>query len=229
MIMRTVSAAVLALMATNLAAVAPVAAQTRSASNPYLDNLTSENAVFVAVDYLTGFQPAIRTMERDHYQSNLTGLAKTISLFRLPTVVLGDEEPPRGKFMPQVREYFGGGTFVPRHTPSAWREPAFVDAIRKSGRRKIILAGISIDNCTLLTGLDAMRAGYQVYVVTDVSGAESDLIERSAMQRLVQAGAVPVTWVSLGSELLVAKGGWETPEGKRLADIYSKHTLYFQQ
>ena len=215
-----------------VSAAAPVSAATAHssrASDPYLENLTADNAVFVAVDFLTGFQPAIRTMDRDLYQNNLTGLAKTVRIFNLPTIILGDEGPPRGKFMPQMTEYLGNGTRVARHTPSAWREKAFVDAIAKTGRRKLVFAGISIDNFTMLTAIDAMRAGYQTYVITDVSGAESDLIERTAIERLVQAGATPVSWVSFGSELLVSKGGWPTPEGKQLSEVYTKHTLYFQQ
>ena len=74
-----------------------------------------------------------------------------------------------------------------------------------------------------------MRDNYQVYVVADVSGAESQLIEEMALQRLIQAGAVPTTWVSLGSELLVSTGGWTSAPGKKLAKIYTDYTLYFQQ
>ncbi len=219
-----------ALTLASSAAVMPAAAQSESQrTNPYLENLTADNTVFIAVDFLTGFQPAIRTMDRDLYQNNLTGLAKTVRIFNLPTIVLGDEGPPRGTFMPQIAQYFGSGTRVARGTPSAWREKAFVDAIARTGRRKLVFAGISIDNCTMLTAIDAMRAGYRVYVVSDVSGAESELIQSTAMQRLVQAGATPLTWVSFGSELLVSKGGWATPEGKALSDVYTRHTLYFQQ
>ena len=217
----------------------PVVAQERTASDEvemtatvrpdYTERLTPDNAVFVAVDYLTGFQPAIRTMDRYEYQNNLTGLSKTIETFGLPTIVLGDEGGPRGAFMPQMAEYFADAPKVARSTPSAWEEEAFRDAIAATGRRKIVFAGISTDNCTLLTGLGAMRDGYEVYVVVDVSGAESELIEDVAVTRLVQAGAVPVTWVSLGSELLVDAGGWETEQGQALARIYTDHTLYFQQ
>ena len=222
--------AIAALAALACTSPSSVQAQARpSAASAYLENLTPDNSVFVAVDYLTGFQPAIRTMDRNLYQNNLSGLAETVQIFNLPTIVLGDEGPPRGKFMPQMGQFFSHATYVARHSPSAWREPAFVSAVAATGRHKLVFAGISIDNCTMLTALDAMRAGYQVYFVTDVSGAESDLIERSALTRLVQAGAIPVTWVSFGSELLVAKGGWPAAEGKRLGEIYAKHTLYFQQ
>ena len=199
------------------------------AANPYLENVTADNAVFVAVDYLTGFQPAIRTMDRDLYQNNLTGLARMIAAFDMPVIVLGDEGPPRGSFMPQMEEYFGEAAFVGRSTPSAWREADFREAVEATGRRKLVLAGISTDNCTLLTALDAMRDGYEVYVVADVSGAESQLIEDVALTRLVQAGAVPITWVSLGSELLIAEGGWESEVGGELSQIYRDHTLWFQQ
>jgi hypothetical protein len=114
---------------------------------------------------------------------------------------------------------------IGRTAPSAWREPKFVQAIQATGRRKIIFAGISIDNCVLLTALDAMRDGYEVHVVADVSGAESSFIERVALDRLIQAGAVPHTWVSLGSELL---SDWRSPEGAALGQVYARHSNYFR-
>lgn len=197
-------------------------------ANPYLEYLTADNAVFVAVDYLTGFQSGLRTMDKTLYQNNLTALARTVRTFDLPTIVLGDERDPLGVFMPQIEKYFTDAPRITRTTPSAWREPAFVETIEATGRQKLIFAGISIDNCTLLTAIGAMQAGYQVYVVADVSGAESKLIEDVALHRLIQAGAVPVTWVSLGSELLISAGGWLSEEGEALGQIYTDHTLYFQ-
>ena len=208
----------------------PASAQQQGTATPdlFLDNVTADNAVFVAVDYLTGFEPAIRSMDLSAYHNNLTGLSRMVNVFDLPVIVLGDEGKGRGRFMRQMDEHFADAPRVARDTPSAWREPAFVRAVEATGRRKLVFAGISIDNCTLLTALDAMRDGYEVYVVADVSGAESALIEDVALMRLVRAGAVPVTWVSLGSELLVSKGGWGTPEGAALAQVYSQHSNYLR-
>jgi hypothetical protein len=202
--------------------------QPQGLANPlerYWRRVTPDNATLVLVDYLTGFESALKTMGRPEYRNNLTALCEVATIFKLPVIVIGDNgDGRRGEFMPQVEAYFPDAPRIPRTMPSAWREPRFVETVRSFGRPKLILAGISIDNCVLLTALDAMRDGLDVHVVADVSGAESALIERVGLDRLIQAGAVPTTWVSLGSELLT---DWRTPEGERLGKVYSERTNYF--
>ena len=117
------------------------AQQAPKTENPYLENVTADNAIFIAVDYLTGFQPAIRTMDKTLYQNNLTGLSKMVKAFGLPTIVLGDEGGPRGTFMPQMKTYFADAPFIARTIPSAWREQAFVEAVKATERKKTHLRG----------------------------------------------------------------------------------------
>ena len=210
--------AVLVLALLTLASSAPTAAQPSEALSP-------DNATMVMVDYLTGFRPGLQTVDWDTYQDRVVALSKTVSLFGLPTIVLGDEGGFRGEFFASIDEYFPDAPRIARATPSAWREPAFREQVEAYGNRKLILAGISIDNCTLLTSLDALRAGYEVYVVTDVSGTTDQLVEDTAMMRLQAAGATLITWVTLGSELLL-EPTWESPEGQALGKIYDDHSAW---
>ncbi|SFQ81169.1 isochorismatase family protein [Hymenobacter arizonensis] len=189
----------------------------------YLEKLTPQNSVLVMVDFLTGFDPGLKTIDKSLYNNNVTALAKLGKLFKLPTLVIGDEGGFRGKFYPALAQYLPDAPRIERHTVSAWQEPKFVEAVKKTGRKKLILAGISIDNCTTHLALDALKAGYEVYVVTDCSGSNEKLVEEAAMMRLTQAGAVMTSWVSLGSELL---GDWKKPEGATLGQIYQEHSAW---
>ena len=188
--------------------------------------LNPDNATLVLVDYLTGFRPGIKTVDWDDYKERVIALMKTGKAFDLPTIVLGDEGGYRGEFFAALDEYYPDAPRIGRNTPSAWQVPAFREQVRAYGNRKLILAGISIDNCVLLTTLEALRDGYEVYVVTDVSGTTTELVEDTSLLRLRAAGAILTTWVSLGSELLVGAGGWATPQGKALGQIYQDHSAW---
>ena len=90
--------------------------QTTIDNSPYLVKLTPKNSVLVMVDYLTGFLPAIKTIDAETFQNNVTALAKISNIFQLPTIILGDEGGFRGKFMAQIDEYLSHGQKVERHT-----------------------------------------------------------------------------------------------------------------
>ncbi|MDX2065613.1 MAG: isochorismatase family protein [Fimbriimonadaceae bacterium] len=196
-------------------------AQSPGVQNPRaLEGLSKSNAVLVLVDYTDGLMPIVKTLSQKALKNNTIALAKIGKAFKLPTIVLGDEGGFRGKQMPELMEIVKNDTFIPRHTPSAWREPAFVSAVQKTGRKKLIMAGISTDNCVALLALDAMRAGYDTYIVVDAGGSDSKHAEDAALSRLTAAGAVLVNWVQLASELLV---DWETPEGPVVGKIYQDH------
>jgi|GEM_PF-27346 len=185
-----------------------------------LEALTKANATLVLVDYTDGLMPIVKTLSQSALKNNTLALAKLGKIFKLPTIVLGDEGGFRGKQMPELMEIVKGDVFVPRHTPSAWREPKFVQEVKKAGRKKLIMSGISTDNCIALLALDAMRDGYDVYVVVDAGGSDSKHAEDASLSRLTAAGAVLVNWVQLASELLV---DWETPEGPLVGQVYQDH------
>lgn len=195
--------------------------QSDSAANPYTEKLTPENSAFIMVDFLTGFDPGLRTIEKATFVNNATAFAKLSEIFKMPTIVLGEEGGFRGRFYPLVEEHLAHGIRVPRHTPSAWDEPAFREELKKIGRKKLIVGGISLDICTQLLTLDLLREGYQVYVVVDASGSDQKVVEEAAMLRMTQAGAVMVSWGTLASELMK---DWNTPNGPAIGKLYQEHS-----
>ncbi len=189
----------------------------------YAQKLSKENCCAVLVDFLTGFLPGLRTMEREIFDNNVKGYCRSMKALGIPLCVLGDEGDFRGEFLPVIKEEFADAPRFERHAPSAWTAPAFQKWIEGTGRRKVVIGGISLDNCTSLTSFDLIANGYEVYVVVDVCGAESELIEQAAITRLVQAGATPVTWVQLACEVM---DDWQTPEGPAVGKLIQEHSRY---
>lgn len=197
--------------------------EAKPANNWYTEKLSRDNCTLVLVDFLTGFDPGVKTIDTLSFYHNVHAFAKIGQIFKLPTIVLGDEGGFRGNFYTAVRKYAPNATYLERQTPSAWRVEAFRDFLSKTGRKKVVLGGISLDNCTLQTSIDLLQNGYQVYVCVDVSPAESELVEQAAMMRLQQAGAVLVTWGSIAGEIM---GDWRSPEGQAVGQLYQDHSVY---
>lgn len=189
----------------------------------YSDKLDRHNAVFVLVDFLDGFFPGIKTIDHDLLRRNAEAFTRLSAIFRMPTIMLGEEGDFRGQFFPGVVANAGHAVRVERHTPSAWDEPAFQKTLAEFGRRKVVLGGISLDICTLQLTLDLIGGGYEPYVVVDVSGSDTTLNETAAMMRMTQAGAVMVNWSSIASELMK---DWQTPEGPQIGKLYAEFSYW---
>ena len=199
-------------------AVTPVVAPPRNAA---LDAMTPDDTVLVYVDYVTGLDNLINTIPGRQYRNNVAAFARFSGLFGMPTAVMGEENAYYGSFLPEIKAVIaaGGWTFAPRSTPTGYT-PDFAQWLQATGRRKVLIGGISIDNCTMHTSLDLIRHGYQVYVVVDASGTNSRLAEDAAVQRLVMAGAVPVGWLNALTELGRDFAG---PHGKGMMQIIQTH------
>ncbi len=196
----------------------------KAQDNPHLDELTKDNVTFIMVDYLDGFMPGIKTIEHHLFIANSRAFARTSKIFDIPTIILGDEGGFRGNFIKEIiDEAPEDAVKIGRHTVSAWDAAGFQETLKKFGRKKIVIGGISIDNCTLITSLDLLRNGYDVYVLVDASGTTSELVENAAIMRLVNAGAVPIGMVMLASEILK---DWKKPEGKQVGALYAELTYW---
>jgi hypothetical protein len=192
----------------------------------YTATLTRDNCSAVLVDYLDGFLPGLRSVDRDLYARNVEGYCRTVKALNLPHCVLGDPGGFRGVFFPIIRAEFADSPTFGRHTPSAMRSGdfgAWARARKDEGRTKIVLGGISIDNCTLQTALDLLGEGFEVYVVVDACGAESVLVERAAIDRLIQAGGTPINWTQFACEAL---GDWQTEFGPRIGGLLQDYSRY---
>ncbi|CAM5684491.1 hydrolase [Streptomyces purpurascens] len=106
-----------------------------------------------------------------------------------------------GPLLPQLADVFPERKPVDRTSMNAWEDRDFVEAVKATGRRKLVIAGLWTEVCVVLPALSALAQGYEVYVVTDASGGVSPQAHEHAVQRMVQAGAVPVTWVQVLLEL----------------------------
>lgn len=189
-------------------------------TSPALRCMAPDSAAIAYVDYVTGLDNLITTIPGPQFRNNIQAFAKFSGLFGLPTAVFGEENDYYGTFLPEIRALIdaGAATF-PRSTPSGCT-PAFMAWLRATGRRDVIIGGISIDNCTLHTALDLLRAGYNVQVVVDVSGSNSKLAEDMAIQRLAAAGAVNAGWLNTLTELGADFAG---PFGRGMMGIIQAH------
>ena len=185
-----------------------------------LQKLDASDTVLVLVDFTSGLYPIVDTIDVVEMLNNAVATAKLARTFGIPIMVLGDEGGFYGDMHPAIKAFAGEGQPFERTTPSAWASGGLRTAVEATGRRTVLIGGITTDNCTLLTSLDMLRDGYDVRVIRDISGSDSELAERAAIERLRDAGAVTTGWVSLGSELIA---DWQTPEGEAVMRIYGRH------
>jgi nicotinamidase-related amidase len=165
--------------------------------------ITPKNSALVLIDYQPSQIAAVRSMDPDLLLKNMVSTVKLAKLFALPIVhSTVNVKTGRGKpTLPQLAELLGDYPPIDRTTLNAWEDASFLSAVRATGRRKLILCALWTEICMAFPALDALREGYEVYPVVDAIGGTSVEAHRSGMERVVQAGAQPVTWVALACEL----------------------------
>jgi nicotinamidase-related amidase len=165
--------------------------------------LTPQNTALLVIDYQPGQFAAVSSMDRDLLLENIVSTAKIAKLFGLPivhstiNVTSGLAEPT----VPELAELLVDNPPIDRTSINAWEDADFLAAVRATGRRKLILCALWTEMCMAFPALDALREGYEVYPVVDAIGGTSEEAHRAALERVVQAGAQPVTWIPLGGEL----------------------------
>lgn len=187
-------AAPIALAVAAIAAVPqPASAQT---PRPVLTQLTPENSVLLLVDYQPQFVFATRSSSIDDLVNNAQGLAKAARAFEVPIVATTiTAQGFAGPLLADLQSVIADVQPIDRTVINAWSDPRVREAIRRTGRRKIIIAGLWTDNCVMLPALSALAEGYEVYFVPNASGDYDRDSHERAIDRLVQAGAVPVNWL----------------------------------
>jgi nicotinamidase-related amidase len=165
--------------------------------------LTPQNAVLIVIDYQPSQLAAIRSIDQELLSKNIVSTVKVAQLFGLP-IVHSTVNVSTGLQQPTVQplaELLSGDPPIDRTTINAWEDPNFLAAVRATSRRKLVMAALWTEMCLAFPALDALREGFEVYPVTDAVGGTSPEAHRAALERIVQAGAQPVTWVSLAGEL----------------------------
>jgi nicotinamidase-related amidase len=132
--------------------------------------------------------------------NNVAGLAKAGKLFGVPTLLSTVLKDCGGRLLQSVQDVFPKQTPIDRSLINSWQDERFVEAVRNSGRRQLVLAALWTEICLAMTAVQALGDGYDVFIVTDASGGASVEAHEMAVRRMVAAGAVPITWLAVASE-----------------------------
>jgi nicotinamidase-related amidase len=165
--------------------------------------LTPQNAALAVIDYQPSQFAGVRSIDRDLLLENIVSTVKSPKAFDLPivhstiNVATGRGQPT----VPELAALLEDNPPIDRTTTNAWEDADFLTAVRATGRRKLILCALWTEICMAFPALDALREGYEVYPVVDAIGGTSEEAHRTGIERVVQAGAQPVTWVPLTVEL----------------------------
>jgi nicotinamidase-related amidase len=173
------------------------------ATTPSSGRLSIDDAAVLLIDHQAGLLSLVQDYSPDEFRNNVLALADTAKHFRLPTILTTSfENGPNGVLMPELKAAFPDAPFIPRPGQiNAWDNEDFVAAIKKTGRRQLIMAGVVTDVCVTFPALCALEAGYQVFVVVDASGTFNKSVRDAALMRMTQAGAIMVNWFAVACEL----------------------------
>ncbi|MFF2964019.1 hydrolase [Streptomyces sp. NPDC057963] len=175
-------------------------AQVTAAPSP--DLLTPDNCAVLFVDHQPQMFFGTGSGDRTAIINSTVGLAKAARVFDVPVVLSTvAAESFSGPILPQLADVFPDQKIIDRTSMNAWEDEAFVEAVKATGRQKLVIAGLWTEVCVVLPTLSAIAQGYEVYVVTDASGGVSPQAHEHAVQRMIQGGAIPVTWVQALLEL----------------------------
>jgi len=180
--------------------------------------LTPANTTVVLVDYAVGFANLLGSHDLPQHLNNVVGLAKTAKWYGSGLVVTnGESSKPSGPLYPELLEALGDHPVIERTVDfNSFLDERFAAAVRAEGRQNLVIGGIATDGCVLQTVLGGLRAGYRVHVVVDASASLSAEAHNTAVQRMIQAGAVPVTWFSLAAEFQLDPAFHDAPHRMRL-------------
>ncbi|MGO4808552.1 hydrolase [Cupriavidus sp. 2MCAB6] len=165
-------------------------------TNAKLEVLTPQNSQLIFIDHQPQMAFGVQSMDRQAMKNNAVGLAKAARIFNIPTTITTVEsESFSGFTYPELLDVFPNQKTLERTSMNSWDDQKVRDALAANGRKKIIVAGLWTEVCNTTFALSAMHdSDYEIYMVADASGGTSKEAHDYAMQRMVQAGVVPVTW-----------------------------------
>lgn len=164
--------------------------------------LTRDNAALLLVDHQIGLYTGVRDIDILQLKHNVVGLTRAMLALRVPVVVTTTTEKMWGPLIPELAEVVRGIRTVERTTVNAWHERRIVDAVKQTGRKKLIVTGISTDVCLAFPAIAALADGFDSYAVVDASGGFSRTQVEMGVARMQQAGVVPVCYSNVAVEIL---------------------------
>lgn len=168
-----------------------------------LELLTPQNAQVIFIDHQPQMAFGVQSIDRQTLKNNTVALARSAKVFDLPvTITTVETDGFSGHTYPELLAVYPEAPLLERTSMNSWDDQKVRDALAKNGRKKVIVSGLWTEVCNLMFSLDAIReGGYEIYMVEDASGGTSQSAHDMAMQRMIQAGVVPVTWQQVLLEL----------------------------
>ena len=182
--------------------------------------LDPTDTALLLLDHQAGLFQTVKDISVAELRANTTMLAKLAVLAKLPLITTASEpNGPNGPLMPEIHESAPHAVFVPRRGEvNAWDNKRFVQAVRETGKKTLIMAGVWTSVCVMFPALDAKAAGFKVYTVIDASGDPSEMASRVTMARFTQAGVIPT---STNAVLCEIHRTWNRPDAAQLAQLYT--------
>jgi nicotinamidase-related amidase len=164
--------------------------------------LTPQNSALVVIDFQPSQIQAVGSIDHDLLTRNIVSVARIAKTYGLPIVLSTvNVANGQGPTIPELKEVLSDSVEIDRTQINSWEDTEFRRAVEATGRKKLIMAALWTEVCLAFPTLDALRAGYEVYPVVDAVGGTSAEAHRAGLERIVQAGAQPISWVSLACEL----------------------------
>lgn len=171
-------------------------------TNPYV-RLNKDDAAVLLVDHQTGLLSLVRDIDPDKFKNNVLALADLAKYFNLPTILTTSfEDGPNGPLVPELKEIFPDAPYIARPGQiNAWDNEDFLTAVKATGKKQLIVAGVVTEVCVAFPVLSALAEGYEVFVVADASGTFNEMTRNAAWARMEAAGAQMMTWFGTACEL----------------------------
>lgn len=193
-------------------------------SNSNLELLTAQNCQIIFIDHQPQMAFGVQSIDRQVLKNNTVGLAKAAKVFNIPSIITTVEtESFSGHTYPELLDVFSQAPLLERTSMNSWDDQKVRDALANNKRKKVIVSGLWTEVCNNSFALSAMlEGGYEIYMVADASGGTSKEAHDYAMQRMIQAGVIPVTWQQVLLE-------WQRDWAKRdtynaVMDIVREHS-----
>ena len=192
-----------------------------AAAKNVAQRLSVDDAALLLVDHQSGLMSLVQDYSPDEFRNNVLALADIGKLFKLPTILTTSfETGPNGPLMPELKALFPEAPYIPRPGQiNAWDNEDFVNAVKQTGRKQLILAGVVTDVCVAFPALSALAEGFQVFAVTDASGTFNKSVADAALMRIAHAGGIMTNWFAVACEL---QRDWRN-DAEGLATLLANH------
>ena len=172
-------------------------------SNFQYRRLDKNDAAVLLVDHQSGLINLVADFSQDEFKNNVLALVDAAKYFKLPTILTTSfETGPNGPLVPEIKERFPDAPYIARPgNINAWDNPDFVKAVKATGKKQLIIAGVVTEVCVAFPALSALEEGFEVFVITDASGTFNKTTRDAAWMRMQAAGAQMMTWFGMACEL----------------------------